>query len=118
MWDKWVSVVDAVILHLFALGIIFLSMEGASLPLSPSSFFRGTQQEVKVEPALIDENQVLNEVEHLKQVETEKKEKQALFEDKKKEYEQVVVQNQERLKQLRQELKQEEQELAKIKVSD
>lgn len=116
MWDKWVSIIDALILHLFVLGVIFLSMEGVTFP--SSSIFDRQKEEQQIEQPLVDESQVLAEIERLKQEKTEKLTQQTVFENKKKEYEQMIVHHQERLEQLHQELKQEEQELAKIKVND
>jgi len=112
MWDKIVSFIDALILHVFLLAILLFGVTFSSLT-SPKT------QKNTVVNTLVDSEAVLTELERLKREEEFKnstlRTQQYVLEEKKIEYEQFVIQEHAHLETLEQQQQQEKQELEVLK---
>ena len=116
MWDKIISFIDALILHILLLAILLFSMER-----EPTSLFSSVQ-EISENPVLntvVDEKSVLAELERLKMDEEFKQLAQQTqeyaLEQKKLEHEQFVVQERTYLGTLEQQQEEESQQLDVLK---
>jgi colicin import membrane protein len=116
MWDKIISFIDALILHILLLAILLFSME-----MEPTSLFSSVQ-EISKNPVLntvVDEKTVLAELERLKRNEEFKQSAQRtqeyVLEHKILEVELFVVQERTYLRSLELEQEEERQQLEILK---
>jgi colicin import membrane protein len=116
MWDKFISFIDALILHSLLLVIVFFTIEEepikAKVTLPPVPEFM-------IQAMAVDENQIQAAIRHKKS--GEKRENQVLLSQqrelsqKKQQLETTVLEETQRLDDLRQQKEQEQQRLAELK---
>jgi biopolymer transport protein ExbB/TolQ len=110
MWDKIISLIDALLIHAVFLAILLFS---ANLPKFSSP------TPTTLEQSVVDESAVLEEIERLKREDEFKNATQQAqhyaLEQKKIEYEQFVVQERVHLEDLHEEQEKEKQQLEALK---